>query len=80
MKAKIEKWEDGLGLPLPRSICVESGLVEGSVLDLSLRSGNLIVRTISNMAPSLEDMVSGITEANIHEGIHTGGAMGGEAW
>jgi antitoxin component of MazEF toxin-antitoxin module len=80
MKAKIVKWEDGLGLSLSESICAESGLVEGSVVDLSLRDGNLIVKTISDDALSLEGLVSGITEANIHEGFHTGGAMGGEAW
>lgn len=80
MKAEIVKWENGLGLPLPKSLCKASGLVEGSVVDLSLNGGNLIVRTVSDDAPSLEDLVSGITEANIHEGIHTGDARGGEVW
>ncbi|RKX38129.1 MAG: AbrB/MazE/SpoVT family DNA-binding domain-containing protein [Verrucomicrobia bacterium] len=80
MFTEIAKWGNSLGLPLPWSICAESGLAEGSVVDLSMENGKLVVRAASDDALYLEDLLNGITEENIHEGFGTGNAKGGEAW
>jgi len=78
MRAKVVKWGDGLGLPLPESIAEEAGLVEGSVVNLDMENGELIVRVTSQGVVCLEDLLGGITEDNIHREVTTGDTVGGE--
>ena len=80
MRARLVKWEDGLGLPLSPSFAREVGWAEGTVVDLSLEFGNLIVRKIPADSICLEDLLAGVTKENIHEGLDAGKEVGGESW
>ncbi len=58
----------------------EVRVVEGSVVDLSMENGNLVVKVTEPDRVDLEDLLEKITDDNIHEEIDPGDAVGGEVW
>jgi len=80
MRTKIVKWGNSLGLRIPKSFAEEVGVAEGSVVDLSMEDGNLVIKVTKTDEIDLEDLLDGITDENIHGEIDTGDAVGGEVW
>ena len=80
MRTKIVKWGNSLGLRIPKSFAEEVRVSEGSVVDLSMEDGNLVVSVTSSDEVDLEDLLSGINDENIHGEINTGDTVGGESW
>ena len=80
MRTKIVKWGNSLGLRIPKSFAEEVRVGEGSVVDLSMEDGNLVVKPADVVEVDLEDLLARITDDNIHGEIDTGDAVGGESW
>ena len=80
MKTRVRKWGNSLALRIPRSFATEAGLGENSAVELSLREGQLIVRPLGAESPTLEELVRGITDENLHGEWDTGPAVGREVW
>lgn len=80
MKTRIQKWGNSLALRIPKPFAEESNLREDSPVDVSVRSGKLVVVAIEEPQVSLEDLVARITPENRHEEIDTGTAVGNEVW
>ena len=80
MRTKIVKWGNSLGLRIPKSFAEEVGVAEGSVVDLSMEDGYLVIKVTKTDEIDLEDLLDGITDENIHGEIDTGDAVGGEVW
>ena len=80
MRTKIVKWGNSLGLRIPKSFAEEVQVAEGSVVDLSMEDGNLVVKVTHPVDVDLVDLLDGITDENIHREIDTGDAVGGEIW
>jgi antitoxin MazE len=80
MRTKVVKWGNSLGLRIPKSFAEEVQVSEGSVVDLSIEDGHLIVRAAPQTTVNLLDLLAGITDENLHEEINTGDAVGGENW
>jgi antitoxin MazE len=77
MKARIQKWGNSLALRIPKPFAEESNLREDSPVEISIRSGKLVVVAIEEPL-SLEDLVAKITPQNRHAEIETGIAVGNE--
>ena len=80
MRTKVVIWGNSLGLRIPKSFAEEVQVSEGSVVDLSLQDGYLIVRVAPQTTVGLVDLLAGITDENLHGEINTGDAVGGENW
>ena len=80
MKTSVQRWGNSLALRIPRAYAAETRIAEGSEVDLTTKSGALIVRPIVRKRHSLADLVKRITPANRHESVSTGAAVGEEAW
>ncbi len=80
MRTKIVKWGNSLGLRIPKSFAEEVKVAEGSVVDLSMEDGNLVVKVTKPLELDLDDLLAGITDENIHGEIDTGDSVGGEIW
>lgn len=80
MRTKIVKWGNSLGLRIPKSFAEEVRVAEGSVVDLSMEDGNLVIKATKTDEVDLKDLLDGITDDNIHGEIDTGDAVGGEVW
>lgn len=80
MKTAVQRWGNSLALRIPRAYAAETHIAEGTEVELTLKSGALIVRPIVRKRYVLADLLKRITPANRHEEISTGKSVGRETW
>jgi antitoxin MazE len=80
MKASIQRWGNSLALRIPKAIAVESGLADGSVVDLRLRKGVIALIPERRRDHQLHELLSQITAKNLHKEVSTGRPAGKESW
>ncbi len=80
MKTAIHRWGNSLALRIPRAYAAETRLSEGSDVELTLKSGALVVRPLTRKRHSLTALLKRITRANRHGSVDTGKAVGQETW
>ena len=79
MKARIQKWGNSLALRIPKSFAAHSNIEQGSVVDLSLDNGRMIVEA-KEQDYSLEELLARVTKNNLHSEIDFGAPVGKEVW
>ncbi len=80
MKVQVQKWGNSLALRIPKSFAQETNLDQGSIVDLSLKEGEIIVKPVVEEEYSLEDFLSRMTKENIHPEVSPGSPRGKEVW
>jgi antitoxin MazE len=80
MRTQIQKWGNSLALRIPKSFAAESNIQEGSVVDISIVEGKLVIRPISEPTYTLDQLLARVTKKNIHGEVDTGGPVGKEVW
>ena len=80
MKARIQKWGNSLALRIPKALAIETGLDQDALVEVTLVDGKLIVTPIVAHSMTLEQLLAGITEDNMHGEQDTGLAVGNEVW
>lgn len=80
MKTRVQKWGNSLALRIPKSLAVDAGLREDSPVELSLTGNTLTVQSLAPHSLTLEELLHGVTDQNIHGEWDTGPAVGREAW
>ena len=76
---QIAKWDNSLGLRLPKSVTLEARVDEGDPVDVSVENGAIVIRP-SRPTYSLDQLVAGITPRNRHHESDWGTPAGHEAW
>jgi len=77
MEVQFAKWGNSVALCVPSKVAETLGIVPGSVASLDLKRDKLII-TPQQHCYQLENLLSGITLKNLHQGIDTGSAMDAE--
>ncbi len=80
MKTRIQKWGNSLALRIPKSFADEMGLGENSSVQLMLKEGALLISSDTESKWTLEELLSRVTEDNIHHEWETGPSEGSEVW
>ncbi len=80
MRTRIQKWGNSLALRIPKSFAAEAHLAQDSVVEVSLISGKLVVAPVAESVLTLEQLLAGVTEENLHREVDTGPATGNEVW
>lgn len=80
MKVQIQKWGNSLALRIPKAFAVESNVTGGSTVDVSMENGKIIVTPINEREYTLEELVDGITDDNLHGEVDWGRPVGNEVW
>jgi antitoxin MazE len=80
MKTHIQKWGNSLALRIPKSFAAEVRLEVGSLVELTLLEGKLVVSPLHQPDATLEELLAGITDQNLHHEVDTGRAIGKETW
>jgi antitoxin MazE len=80
MKATIQKWGNSLALRIPKSFATHSSITQGTVVDLSLDNGRMIVEPSKEHEYSLEYLLSRVTKKNLHSEVDFGAPVGKEVW
>ncbi|MEQ1857658.1 MAG: AbrB/MazE/SpoVT family DNA-binding domain-containing protein [Longimicrobiales bacterium] len=76
---RISKWGNSLGLRIPAPFARETGIDEGTEVDIALDGGRIII-TPPGPRYTLDALLDGVTPENVHEGVETGPRRGAEVW
>ncbi len=80
MKVKIQQWGHSLGIRIPKAYARDVSLRKGSVVDITEAKGKLVIIPVEEPEFSLKELLSGITNKNIHHEVDTGAPAGKEVW
>lgn len=79
MRTHVQRWGNSLALRIPSALAEETDLEEGAEVTVAARRGKLIVARSSRRF-TLEELLEGITEDNLHTEIEAGLPVGKEVW
>jgi antitoxin MazE len=80
MKTKVQRWGNSLAVRIPKAFAEEAGLKDDSPIEMRLIEGGLLLEPSLACAPGLDELLGGVTEANLHHEVDSGPARGLEAW
>ena len=80
MKTHIQKLGDGLALVIPPEVASRLGLADGAEVEVAVETGRLVIYPPGIRRYTLEEMLEGITDENIHPGVDSGPPVGRELW
>ena len=80
MKTQIQKWGNSLAVRIPKAFASDLGLSQDSAIDLALEDGYLVLRPTTVPKYGLSDLLSRVTENNMHGEQDYGSAIGCEEW
>jgi antitoxin MazE len=80
MKAKVQKWGNSLGIRIPKALAQEVEVDCDSEVTMTSQDGKIIISPRRQKSFSLRQLLSRVTEANLHDEIATGDPMGKETW
>jgi antitoxin MazE len=80
MRVCVQKWGDNLALRFPKHFAAKAGIHEGTLMDITVEAGKLVLQVVYSDVPSLEELVSRITKRNRHAEVHVGPPVGNELW
>jgi antitoxin MazE len=78
MNAHVQKWGNSLALRIPKSYARDVHISDGSVVDISVRSGKILVDPVKPGRYSLDELLRGINRKNLHHEVDTGLPVGKE--
>ncbi len=79
MKTRVQKWGNSLALRIPKAFAEEAGLRANAAVELSVVDGGLVVQPLT-AAPTLKQLLRGITDDNLPGEWDTGPATAKEIW
>lgn len=80
MQAKIKKWGNSLALRIPKSFALNANLRQDELVDISVDKERIIIIPIGKKEYSLNDLLAGVSEDNLHGEFDTGDPVGKEIW
>ena len=80
MLTKIQKWGNSLALRIPKAFAADAQLENDSLVEISLVDGQIIIKPVPGSNWTLEQLLAGVNEDNLHHEIDFGPAVGNEAW
>ncbi|HZS07578.1 MAG TPA: AbrB/MazE/SpoVT family DNA-binding domain-containing protein [Blastocatellia bacterium] len=80
MRTRIQKFGNDLALCIPPDFALEAQLKQDSLVEVSVIDKRLVIQPVNESVPTLEELLSAVTEQNIHQEVDFGAATGKEAW
>ncbi len=80
MISRILKWGNSLAVRIPKAFADEMKVSEGASIQMSMEENALVITPARNREWTLIELLSGVTDDNIHEEWETGLPVGKEEW
>jgi len=80
VRTKVQRWGNSLAVRIPKSFAEEVGLTDESSVEMRLVKGGLLVEPSPVWNVSLGELLSCVTDENIHGEIDWGAPRGQEIW
>jgi len=78
MDAMVQKWGNSLALRIPSSLAKDVDLHQGSVVEVVVVQGKMVVKPKKVRRQSLGQLLKGVTRRNLHSAQDWGKAEGRE--
>lgn len=80
MTTIVQKWGNSLALRIPSALAKDIHLHQGSMVDVAVVEGEMVVKPRGQNKVSLSHMLKSITKNNRHSEQNSEGAAGREVW
>ena len=80
MRTRVQRWGNSLAVRIPRSFATELHLEENHPVDVRVVDGSIVVTPCALPPFTLDELIAGITDENLHAEIPVGPSRGAEAW
>lgn len=80
MKVQVQTWGNSLALRIPKSFAVETKIGKGTIVEMSIVQGKIVVTPATEPEYTLEELLNGVKKKNLHGETDTGTAVGKEVW
>lgn len=80
MQTRVRKWGNSLGVRIPKGVASRAHIDEGSLVEIGEEKGQIIIRQIAPKEWTLDQLLEGVTDENLHDEVPTGAPVGKEAW
>ena len=80
MEATIKKWGNSLGVRIPKSFSSQAKITEGSKIEINMEGDKITIVPVKKDQYQLEELLSMVSEENVHYEIETDDPVGNEAW
>jgi antitoxin MazE len=80
MLTKVQKWGNSLALRIPKAFAIDAQLQNDSLVEISIVKGKIIVTPVATPSWNLDELLSGITQENLHTEVDSGFPVGNEVW
>ena len=78
MEARIQKWGNSLGLRIPMSFLKDLSLKNGSIVEIKEENDRIVI--LPSRERELENLLSLVSDENLHNEINWGKSSGEEIW
>jgi antitoxin MazE len=78
MKTQVQRWGNSLAVRIPKAFASQLGVSENTTVELDLMNGILTMQVSDEL--TLDELLAGITDDNLHGEVDTGPAVGAEVW
>ena len=80
MRTRVQRWGNSLAVRIPKSFAAELQLDHDPEVDLTLVDGKLALMPVQSPVFTLDELLEGVTESNLHQEVDTGAGVGQEVW
>lgn len=80
MQTRVQKWGNSLALRIPKAFATQVGLDDNSLVEVTLRDGTLVIVPTPRQPYTLDQLLAGVTDENLHAEVDTGDIVGRESW
>jgi len=80
VEGRIALWGHSLALCIPRLVAREPGLRDGQPVDFRIKDGALKIRPRASPVVTLDALLAGVTDENLHTETEWGVPEGREEW
>ncbi|EBL1739799.1 MazF-MazE toxin-antitoxin system antitoxin MazE [Salmonella enterica] len=81
IRSNVKRWGNSPAVRIPASVMQALNLNIDDEIKIELVEGKLIIEPVTNEIEfSLDQLVDGITDENLHDLIEWGAPVGGEVW
>ncbi len=78
MQTQIARWGNSLAVRIPQPLARAVALTEGTAIEIDVEDGQIVLRPRPPVAPSLAELLAGITPDNLPEESFDDAAAGRE--
>lgn len=80
MRVAVRKWGNSLALRIPKFLASDSRIAQGSLVELTVEKGRLVVTPLTVPEYSLNQLLAKVRPRNLHGEVDSGRAAGRESW